>query len=88
MIYQTQTPQYSNTTNYQTAPNKSRVVINSITHLPSPQRPRHLYTPPSMTLHADDLQHAEDTEAGTYLVQSQGQEEEDNISKYLNFKHK
>lgn len=89
MLYQTQTPlpifssssSQNKTTNYQSAPNKSRVVINSITHLPSLQPPRHLYTSPSTYLHGDNLQHAEDTEAATYLEQSQGQEEEDNIGK-------
>lgn len=94
MLYQTQTPlpnfssssSQNNTKNYQSAPNNSRVVINSITHLPPLQSPRHLYTSPSTSLHFDNHHHAEDTEAATYLVQSQGQEEENNIEKYLKFK--
>lgn len=96
MLYQTQTPlpnfssssSQNKTKNYQSAPNNSRVVINSITHLPPLQSPRHLYTSPSTSLHIDNHHHAEDTEAATYLVQSQGQEEENNIEKYLKFKHK
>lgn len=88
MLYKTQSPlptfissssSQNKTTNYQSAPNNSRVVINSIRHLPPLQPPRHHYTSPN-------LQHAEDTEAASFLVvQSQGQEQEDNIGKYLKF---
>lgn len=50
MLYQTQTPllnfssssSQNKTKNYQSAPNNSRVVINSITRLPPLQSPHHL----------------------------------------------
>lgn len=82
MLYKTQSrlPNFtsSSSQNKLSAPNNSRVVINSITHLPPLQPPRHHYTSPTSP-HGDNLQHTEDTEAATFLVlQSQGEEQQDN----------